>query len=172
MRQIAATMSPQMDKATKIILATYCTTVTLIVLIVPWSRVRRDVRFDREYSFLLSEPPGKSIDFGMIALEITAVSAVAVISYLFREPIGQLPVDRLCDNANRLGQKTKYYWYDESIALLGLGNKRFRCSRITMLLLAALLCYLLYGLLDEKVIPKEVFLLLNFIIMWRLLYLL
>lgn len=165
-------MSPQMDKATKIIIAIYCATVLLLVLIVPWSIVRRGVRFDREYSFLLSEQPGKSIDFGLIALEITAVSAVAVIAYLCRESPGQLPLDRLRDNANKLERKIKFYWYDESIALLGLGNKRFRCSRITMLLLAVILSYLLYGLFEEKVIPTEVFLFLTLIIMWRLLYLL
>ena len=162
----------EMDKPTKFILAAYCATVTLFVLIVPWSEVRRNVRIDREYAFLLSELPRKSIDYGMVALEITAVTAVAVISYLFRESLGQLPLDRWRDNTTKLGQGTKSYWYDESMDLIGLGNTRFRCNRIKMLFLTAILCYLLYALLDSKVISGEVFLALTVIIMSRFLYLL
>lgn len=168
---VGTTISPHMDKATKIILGVYCVTVTFLVLIVPWSFVKRDVRFDTEYSFLLSEVPGKSIDYGMIALEITAVTAVAAIAYVFRGSLGQLPLNSLRDNANKLGQNAQSYWVDDLVDLIGLGSKKFRCNRITMVVLAAILLYLLYGLVDAKVIQKEVYLLLSLGIAWRMLYL-
>ena len=77
--------------STRLILLVYCTLVIGAVLIVPWTYTRGEIRYEREFAFLLADMGRKSIDYGMIALELVALTCLAGIAYLLRDYFDKLP---------------------------------------------------------------------------------
>jgi len=74
------------------IITTYCITVLLTVLIVPWSAPRQvgNMQLGAKcgYSLLFSPPPycyNGTIEYGVVLLELIAISAVAAIFFIFQE---------------------------------------------------------------------------------------
>jgi cell division protein FtsL len=77
---------------THLILLIYCILIVCAASIVPWSYVRRNTRYEIEFAFLLADKTPKSIDYGIIALELVALSGLAGIAYLLRDYFEKLPV--------------------------------------------------------------------------------
>lgn len=76
------------------IITTYCVTVLLTVLIVPWKSVPRQVGNMQlgaqkcGYSLLFSPPQycyNGTIEYGFVLLELIAISAVAAIFFIFQD---------------------------------------------------------------------------------------
>ena len=71
--------------STRLILLVYCILVTGAVLIVPWTYTRGEIRYGREFAFLLADMGRMSIDYGMIALELVVLSCLAGVAYSLQD---------------------------------------------------------------------------------------
>ncbi len=77
-----------MDNIKKIIVVAYCLSVLFSVLIVPWKIVRQTengvlANISFGYSFIFSPPISVGvIDYGIIVLELIALTVIAVILYV------------------------------------------------------------------------------------------
>lgn len=62
----------------------YCALVLLATLIVPWRvNLGEDMSISKGFSFIFSPPaPMATIDYGVVFLELLAISAIAVIVYI------------------------------------------------------------------------------------------
>ena len=60
-------------------------------MIVPWSYTRGEIRYERKFAFLFADMGRMSIDYGMIVLELVALSCLAGIAYLLRDYFDKLP---------------------------------------------------------------------------------
>lgn len=74
-------------KNPKIIIVGYCIVVLLAVSIVPWElRMNRESfsgKISHGYHFIFNPPTGLStIDYGKVALEIIAITCIAVLLYI------------------------------------------------------------------------------------------
>ena len=68
-----------------LIILIYSILLACTVLIVPWTYTKGEIRYEREFAFLFTNMGRKSIDYGMIVLEVVALSCMASVAYLLRE---------------------------------------------------------------------------------------
>ena len=77
-----------MDRITRLIFGLYCAAIALAVLFVPWSGYRGGRRYWTGYSFVFGtklEQSGWVIEYGMVGLELVAITAIAGICYVLRD---------------------------------------------------------------------------------------
>lgn len=85
-----------MEKSKRLVIAGYCTAIACAVLYVPWVVQKQFpngvlANIDFGYAFIFSSPmPGATINYGLVLLEVTAITAVAVIVYIFRDKLNDL----------------------------------------------------------------------------------
>lgn len=86
-----------MDKPQRIVIVAYCAAIACAALYVPWVVQKQYANgvlanIDFGYAFILSSPlPGMAtINYGVIFLEIAAITAVAVVAYIFRDKLYKL----------------------------------------------------------------------------------
>jgi hypothetical protein len=74
----------------------YCLVIMTMALYVPWRVVKyvneTSINFSMGYSFLFSSPMPSiaSIDYGLVILEIIAITAIAIILYTLRDRLSVL----------------------------------------------------------------------------------
>jgi hypothetical protein len=75
-----------MNPLRRLILIIYLTAVLLVILFIPW---RVDSRFyvDRSVEFLFKPPIFGNIDYGMLVIELVAVTALAGIVWLLQDKL-------------------------------------------------------------------------------------
>ena len=138
-----------MDKTVKVILICYCLAITTMATIVPFSYTQRGVRYEREYTFILSTPDEKSIDYGLIVLELIAATGITALAYLTRELwAGQ------SGKLKAALSKSRDYWTTERIAPFGT-SLAFRCTRLRYVVFSSVILLLLYGWIASGGLPKE-----------------
>lgn len=131
---------------TRLILLVYCALVTGVVLIVPWTYTRGEVRFGRQYAFLFADMDRMSVDYGMIALELVVLSCLAGVAYLLQDYFDKYAVSvtgiwrkrRVITDA--AASSWNRYW-DEELKFF-----RWRLSRSSIFLWVggiAALCYMI-----------------------------
>jgi len=86
-----------MDKTQRIVIVAYCAAIACAVLYVPWIVQKQYpngviANIDIGYAFILSSPlPGYAIiNYGVVLLEIAAITAVAAIAYIFRDKLSKI----------------------------------------------------------------------------------
>lgn len=135
-------------RLTRLILLVYLASSVCAVLIVPWSYVQGNIRFDTEYAFLLAEMQPRTIDYGLISLELVALTGLAGIAFLLRDQLKGLETsvsnfqERIASSLSRARTSWDRYWREE------LRVFRWRLSRSAIFWRIGLLIFLGNALAD------------------------
>lgn len=121
-----------MDNLTRIIIVGYCSGVALAALIVPWIIDLRGGWISRQgYGLIFSPPvPEATIDFGVVLLEIVAMTAIAGVAYLTRDKWkGTLPREAQLNAPRELNIDEEIWYYALNNVVSGGLSQRWLQTR-------------------------------------------